>query len=1043
MKENKNVQSVFKFVTVRGPKKKVFTALREITYDGKSKFLKALKTASEMADETKKSNKLSQLSGSFADGETFLSDESALVELVGQDLLSFAEWLSVNLDDLSKQKVSQRLKTVNSQLDNKKREVLWDHLFHGALIGKTNSVLYSIMQVIVANHFISNYNKAEITDDPRPLDETLRALAQTEIVLPGPFPFNPSHLSSPASTGASKQDQAPPEDPGKLVEQYKAAITELETYAGRQWEIAKNKAITQGSDSDAAVSSSSLGMVKDFKTLSGETQKVLKELKATPDLSISYLIDELTAEAAKATAKQFKQANLSNKVVAAGGALWSPDPTNNSGNTELKRTRHDGTPDDYDGFYYDDGKCRIKPLGIADYRRVEQELCCYKPGEVAHIENILQGEYKERATRRLRRKEETFTVSSESEEVRERDTVSTDRYEMQKETEKVIQNDMSFELGTSVSGSYGPVTMSVNAGFAISSSTTQSDKQAVTYAKEVTERALDRVVKRTKEERVTKMIEEFEENNKHGLDNRAGDKHVVGLYRWADKIYKAQVVNYGKRLMFEFMVAEPGAFHLWAMSGESSTATGIVLEEPVDPRSDKMAAILGTAYVKHNQIDDTNYGELAALYGAQVEPPPQTFRAVEKSYSREKIDDPVASHFSKEYNDLKVPEGYDVEYAYVRAQIDLQHTGWVVVHVGEVSASFNGSAGNNNSRQGFAMFMYNEQETIPVCVMGRTSYYGVTINIYCKRSAKLYEEWQIKTYAAILGAYENQKARYEQALAEASVQKGVNIQGTNPAMNRIIEQQELKKQCLNWLYNGADFSSDSVSHQITGGPVWDTDCDAVKAGEEAKFMEQCFEWNLMTYKFLPYFYGARSRWKKLYQLNDSDPQFLSFLQAGMARVLVPVRPGFEKQTMHFLRTGQVWGGEHVPAINSPIYLSIVDELKEPLGTVEGEPWEVRIPTSLTVLQCESGCVEGKGLPCDCDPDNGFGSGTGGILTPVITGSHDDDDHTHDDGDDHGGGTTTTGGGTTTTGGGTTTTGTSTGITTGSTIDPHKDKTGGR
>jgi hypothetical protein len=36
--------------------------------------------------------------------------------------------------------------------------------------------------------------------------------------------------------------------------------------------------------------------------------------------------------------------------------------------------------DDYDGFYPGDGRARIRPLGIADFRRVEQTLCCYRPG---------------------------------------------------------------------------------------------------------------------------------------------------------------------------------------------------------------------------------------------------------------------------------------------------------------------------------------------------------------------------------------------------------------------------------------------------------------------------------------------------------------------------------------------------------------------------------------------------------------------------------------------------------------------------------------
>ena len=40
-------------------------------------------------------------------------------------------------------------------------------------------------------------------------------------------------------------------------------------------------------------------------------------------------------------------------------------------------------------------------LGIADFRRVEPEVCCYVPGEVSHIENVMAREYKERSARTL------------------------------------------------------------------------------------------------------------------------------------------------------------------------------------------------------------------------------------------------------------------------------------------------------------------------------------------------------------------------------------------------------------------------------------------------------------------------------------------------------------------------------------------------------------------------------------------------------------------------------------------------------------------
>ena len=55
----------------------------------------------------------------------------------------------------------------------------------------------------------------------------------------------------------------------------------------------------------------------------------------------------------------------------------------------------------------------IKPLGIGDLKVVKQKLRKYVAGEVAHIENVLRGEYKERKHRVLDRTEDIFTVTNE------------------------------------------------------------------------------------------------------------------------------------------------------------------------------------------------------------------------------------------------------------------------------------------------------------------------------------------------------------------------------------------------------------------------------------------------------------------------------------------------------------------------------------------------------------------------------------------------------------------------------------------------------
>jgi hypothetical protein len=122
---------------------------------------------------------------------------------------------------------------------------------------------------------------------------------------------------------------------------------------------------------------------------------------------------------------------------------------------------------------------------------------------------------------------------------------------------------------------------------------------------------------------------------------------------------------------------------------------------------------------------------------------------------------------------------------------------------------------------------------------------------------------------------------------------------------------------------------------------------------------------------MPYFYGHPDSWRKLYQLENADTEFLDFLQAGMARVLVPVTPGFENRIINFLNSGIIFEGDDAESLvlDTPISIALNAELKnvaQKYPIQEGKSWEVRVPTSLTILQCGSGCVKENGLPCKCN-----------------------------------------------------------------------------
>ncbi len=143
-------------------------------------------------------------------------------------------------------------------------------------------------------------------------------------------------------------------------------------------------------------------------------------------------------------------------------------------------------------------------------------------------------------------------------------------------------------------------------------------------------------------------------------------------------------------------------------------------------------------------------------------------------------------------------------------------------------------------------------------------------------------------------------------------------------------------------------------------------------------MEQAFEWNILSYSLYPYYWGKRQEWVQLFQSDDDDAIFRSFMQAGMSRVVVTVKPGFEEAVMYFMATGKIWNGGQVPVIGDPLYLSIVDELKEQEYTVE-ETWETVLPTSLIGLQRGGVAVDEDGLPC--------GNGCEEETNPLVPNDH--------------------------------------------------------
>jgi hypothetical protein len=608
---------------------------------------------------------------------------------------------------------------------------------------------------------------------------------------------------------------------------------------------------------------------------------------------------------------------------------------------------------------------RIRPLGIGDLKVVKQTLLAYEPGEVAHIETVLKGESKQRVYRTLDRTQTTIFTSEEDTRETERDTQSTDRFEVKKEAEQTIKDDMSIQAGVTVTGGYGPVTVTAHGDFAYSNSTETSQKSSANFARDVVDRSVSKVQTKTTNQRTVTTLHEVEETDTHGINNSdPGSVHINGIYRWVDKRYRAQVYNYGKRLMLEFVVPDPAAFYRATLR---ASAMPVINAKPPLPFVNVNGQQLGP-----DDITRGSYKSIAARYGAaSLTPPPADTVYVGTAFEQSGIDN--GKTISKAIKEFTLPAGYVLSSYNAGVSLIWEHYPRFSLQISDDIYSIEQDA---TARRGQDTTVGNlglglgaqAGGSIPVSVTGYDIQdFAVNVQGIAKCTDENLDAWRLQTYDKIYAAYQALQTAYDQKITQAqAAAAGVAISSHDPATNREIEKNELKKLCVTMM-TGQHFAQFTAMTDPPDAPAHYPEVDideGMKEGPITQFFEQAFEWDQLTYLFYPYFWSRKADWVKVIGFSDPDPLFTKFLTSGACRVIVPVSPAYNDAVMYFLQTPgtdlsqKIWQGGESPSINDPLFVSIAEELRDQTddlagATPEGDPWEFTLPTTLVWLQPDS------------------------------------------------------------------------------------------
>ncbi len=583
-------------------------------------------------------------------------------------------------------------------------------------------------------------------------------------------------------------------------------------------------------------------------------------------------------------------------------------------------------------------KGAVAPAGIADLLLIKQQLVGYEGADVAHIENVLKGERKTREHTRREESEITTLTETETTTSEEHELESTDRFEMTRETSETIKEDVALKAGLKISGSYGPVVeFAASAEGSVSRSKEQATKSASTFSQDVTERSSRKIAERVLQRTTVRTLTETIEKNLHELDNVAGTGHVSGVYQWVNKLYRAQMFNYGLRVMFDFMVPEPAAFLIAAL--EQAGKAAVTLTKPPD------------FTLLPSQVTESNYSYWVKVCGAtDVAPPPELYRTKSADFKAGGGDSKTNYNHSAQ---VVIDDGYRAVYG----SVGVVRNNW------EPDCSVDVVLGRRTQRLPNGQWLWttsldDERDSIPLGIdTFHCSQVAVAIEVKCQRTDRALEKWRLETHAKLKTAHQGLVADYEDKLNKLKLQAGVAIRGRNPVANDVTIRRELQKSCLSVLTDQHfDLFDAVVDSPVNGLPQIDV-AEAAVEGAYVRFFEQAFEWEHMSYITYPYFWGSKDQWDERLGYDDPDPAFADFLQAGYARVTVPARLGFEGAIDHYLTFGEIWNGGPLPTISSPLYLPIADELAERLDrpgdeVAQGDPWTVRVPTNLVRLRAD-------------------------------------------------------------------------------------------
>lgn len=593
----------------------------------------------------------------------------------------------------------------------------------------------------------------------------------------------------------------------------------------------------------------------------------------------------------------------------------------------------------------------ISPVGRIHLERMEMVPVGVEHGELVHTVPLTPEETVNIAHREWSVTTQTFETLSTDALEGFSSTGVAEKTDLAQSTSVEAKHSSSLDVSGSVSASYNggaySLTASASVDYQTKSESDQSDKRSIAHSMAVTRSASTRTLKEHKTSFVVSSVAGAENFAVQTLKNSSTKQAMRVDYYQLLRRWRVDLIRYGLRMTYDLVIPNPG-LGLITKVMELRELTNSLL------RGNTFSLDPGT-------ISLTNWEQHQQDYGVAVDPPPlaqiqlmQVAKVPQKTYDE----------WGTSTLNFDVPDGYAITKAHFRALFSLYNYEKDGRHLtvdifGEPQGSTGTSTGEFEGADAVMDFdltsatLVNRTGTTFLVVDYHNVDFGeMQVQVTLEPTATNIKNWQNKVWEQLRDADQTNFNSKATLMRDRKKQLEDEIGAFDALTLRKMEHEEVMRGVLQWLL-GPEFAltpievtaalatvddTDAVSGNFAFPEVTGLTADHYQAiighGELIKFLHNAIEWENMIFFAYPYFWDRLENWEFKRFLVHPDYAHREFLRAGCARVVLPVRPGFETSFAMLMESGDA---SKPPDTTYP-YVSIGEETRNfAMTNYEGIP----------------------------------------------------------------------------------------------------------